>query len=129
MATGQSDAAAAIRTLDEEFTRNANAGDAERLAEAFYSDDAYLLPPNHPIVSGRSQIRDFFQGMIEAGVGELAIESLKIDVSGDLAYNVGKYSLGKPAPDTGKFVEVHRRQPDGSWRCVADIFNSDQPAA
>jgi ketosteroid isomerase-like protein len=78
---------------------------------------------------GRSQIRDFFQGMIEAGVGELALESLKIDVSDDLAYNVGKYSLGKPAPDAGKFVEVHRRQPDGSWRCVADIFNSDQPAA
>jgi len=29
--------------------------------------------------------------------------------------------------DHGKFLEVRRKQADGSWLMVADIFNSDVP--
>jgi hypothetical protein len=31
--------------------------------------------------------------------------------------------------DAGKYVVIHRRQPDGSWRYGVDIFNSSRPAA
>jgi len=30
--------------------------------------------------------------------------------------------------DKGKYVTVYRKQPDGKWKVVADIFNSDLPA-
>lgn len=126
MAVGSSDVASAIHELGKAFVRNFNAGEAEELVQGFYAEDARLLPPNHPIVSGRSNIRDFFQGMVDAGVGAVSLGSVDLGASGDLAYQVGTYWLGKPAPDTGKFIEVYRRQADGSWRCVADIFNSDQ---
>jgi ketosteroid isomerase-like protein len=96
--------------------------------ENFYTEDAHLLPPNHPRVSGRSHIRRFFQGLREAGVGELSAETIQIDVSGDLAYCMGTYAFGTPAANKGKFLEVYRRQADGSWKMVADMFSGDQAA-
>jgi ketosteroid isomerase-like protein len=31
--------------------------------------------------------------------------------------------------EKGKMVEVWRKQADGKWKCVSDIFNSDMPVA
>jgi ketosteroid isomerase-like protein len=47
---------------------------------------------------------------------------------------VGLYELelspeeAGPQSDNGKFVEVWRRQADGSWLMAEDIFNSSLPA-
>jgi ketosteroid isomerase-like protein len=35
---------------------------------------------------------------------------------------------GEPQKDSGKFIEVWRRQGDGSWKIADDIFNSSLPA-
>jgi len=128
MATEQSDPTNAVGALGDGFARSVNAGDAEWIAREFYAEDADFLPPNHRMVSGRSGIRRFFRALFEAGVGDLATETTRIEVSGELAYRVGRYTMGKPAPDRGKFVQVFRRQADGSWRCVADVFNRDEAA-
>jgi ketosteroid isomerase-like protein len=42
---------------------------------------------------------------------------------------MGTFSLGRPAPSRGKFVEIYRQQPDGSWRRVVDMFSNDEAAA
>jgi ketosteroid isomerase-like protein len=130
MATGQPDAASAIRALSDSFVRHFNAADADQLVQAFYTEDARLLPPNHPMITGRSQIREAFREFLQAGMGGLTIEDYEIEVagSGDLAYGFGTFSLARPAPDRGKFVEVYRRQADGSWKCIADMFSSDEAA-
>jgi ketosteroid isomerase-like protein len=53
--------------------------------------------------------------------------------SGDLAYLIGTYELsvndysGKPVTDRGKYSEVWKKQADGNWKVVADMFNSDLP--
>jgi ketosteroid isomerase-like protein len=39
-----------------------------------------------------------------------------------------KDAKGKSVPDRGKLIEVFRKQADGSWKTVADMFNSDLPA-
>jgi ketosteroid isomerase-like protein len=31
----------------------------------------------------------------------------------------------KPATDKGKYLTVYEKQADGSWKAVADTFNSD----
>ena len=130
MATGQPDAASAIRALSDAFVRHFNAADADQLVRAFYAEEARLLPPNHPMIAGRSQIREALQGFLAAGLGELTIDTHEIEIasSGDLAYGLGTFSLARPAPDRGKFIEIYRRQADGSWKCVADMFSSDQAA-
>jgi ketosteroid isomerase-like protein len=129
MATGQSDAESVIRRMTEEYVRHFNAGDADQLTSSFYTEDAHLLPPNHPMVTGQSQIRDTIRALLESGLGGLAIRPARITSSGDFAYVIGAFSLERPTPDTGKYLEVHRRQADGSWRCVADMFSSDLPAS
>ena len=35
---------------------------------------------------------------------------------------------GGTISDKGKYVVVYRQQADGTWKAVADIFNSSQPA-
>jgi ketosteroid isomerase-like protein len=54
---------------------------------------------------------------------------------GDMAYSYGAYELtsnnarGKPVTDHGKYVEIWKKQSDGSWKCIVDTWNSDLPAA
>jgi ketosteroid isomerase-like protein len=122
------EAVSALTALQESFVRLYNAGDLDGLVETYYTEDASLLPSNHPRVCGRSQIRRFFHDLHEAGLGQLAAEILQLDVSGDLAYCMGTYTFGMPAAHGGKFLEVYRRQADGSWKMVVDMFSSDQSA-
>ena len=127
-------AAAAIRQLDDEFMKAANARNARALVKAFYAPGAVLMPPNHPIVEGPVAIQGFLQGLMDAGLTSITLDTPTVASAGDLAYGRGRYTLamspagGAPAQDTGKYVVVYRRQASGAWRAVADIFNSDQPS-
>lgn len=127
-------AADAIRRLDEEFMKAADARNAGAIVKAFYGSGAVLLPPNHPIVEGPAAIQRFFQGLLDGGFTSIKLETTTVASAGDLAYGRGRYVLamsppaGAPVQDTGKYVVVYRRQANGGWRAVEDIFNSDQGA-
>jgi ketosteroid isomerase-like protein len=59
---------------------------------------------------------------------------VEVAKSGDLGWSTGTYILstsvsGPAANDRGKYVVVWKKQQDGSWKCIADIFNSDLPPA
>ena len=107
---------------------------ASQAASAFYAADAVLMPPNHPLVSGKAAIQGFLQGLIDAGATGIRLDTQRIAAQGDLAWARGAYTLsmtppgGAPVVDTGKYIVCYRRQPAGAWRAVADIFNSDGPA-
>ncbi len=53
--------------------------------------------------------------------------------SGEIGYVSGTWQFTvndparKPATDRGKFVEVLKKQADGTWKCTTDIWNSDLP--
>lgn len=126
MTTSQRDVANVIEALSEEYARSVNRGDAHWLADTFYAADAYFLPPGQGMVRGTDEIRASIGGLLEAGIGDFGMKTEKIEAVGDIAYRIGHFTLGKPAPDRGKFIEVYRRQADGSWKCVGDIFNSNQ---
>ena len=127
-------AADAIRQLDVEFMKAANARNAGALVKAFYAPDAVLMPPNHAIVEGRTGIQGFLQSLIDGGFTSIKLDTTTVASAGDLAYGRGRYTLsmsppgGAPVQDIGKYVVVYRRQANGSWRAVADIFNGDQAA-
>jgi ketosteroid isomerase-like protein len=125
-------AADAIRQLDTDFMKAANAKNAATLVKAFYAPDAVLMPPNHAAVEGRGNIQGFLQSLIDSGLTSIKLETTTIASAGDLAYGRGRYTLalsppdGAPVEDVGKYVVVYRRQPGGAWRAVSDIFNSDR---
>jgi len=124
----------AIHQLDAEFMKAANAKNAGGVVKAFYAADAVLMPPGHAIVEGRANIQSFLQGLIDSGFTAIKLETTTVGSAGDLAYGRGHYTLslappgGAPVQDVGKYIVVYRRQANGAWRAVADIFNSDQAA-
>jgi ketosteroid isomerase-like protein len=67
-------------------------------------------------------------------VSRFTLKNEEIDGRADVAYVRGTYTMtihpeGAPGPveDVGKYLEIRKRQPDGSWLLAADIFNSDKP--
>jgi ketosteroid isomerase-like protein len=132
-AAGATPAAAIVR-LDDEFMKAVAARDARALVAAFYAPEAVLMPPNHPAVEGREGIRVFLQGLMDAGATSIKLATKKVWSAGALAVGRGSYALSMSPPDGvssedhGKYIVCYRRQANGGWRAIADIFNSDQPA-
>jgi uncharacterized protein (TIGR02246 family) len=124
----------AVREADAQWSKTAGTNDLDGTI-SFYADDASILPPNAPIATGKQAIRAVWATMLTPDT-TVSWQVSKADVarSGDLAYVMGTYQIvgknprGKSQEDHGKMVEVWKKQPDGKWKTVADIFNSDVPA-
>jgi ketosteroid isomerase-like protein len=98
--------------------------------EAYYAPDAMVLSPGGPAVDGREAIAGAM-GSYPA-LTDVKFEQLEIEGSGDWAWVRGSYSFNmtvpdsdEPVPDAGKYIEIWKRQDDGSWRVYRDIYNSD----
>lgn len=126
---------AAILQADSAFAIAANAGSLDGLV-AVYAEDASLLPPNEPALKGREAIRQYWGRFLDAYTLRFELSTDEVDGRDDLAYVRGHYTLtaspkakgGAAVSERGKFVEVVKRQADGTWRYVVDIYNSDLPA-
>ena len=115
-----------IEALNAQLVQCLEKGDAAGLA-ALYTPDARVMPPNAPAATGDG-IRELWAAMIGMGVDGGALKTLSLEEHGDLAIEVGEYEMrvGGSIADVGKYVVVHRQQPDGSWKLGIDIFNSDR---
>ena len=120
---------AAIKDVVQAFGDAALAGDFSTAVES-YAVDAVFMPPNDPIYEGR----EAEVAHLEATPPVLSYSSAPVEVDGrgDLAYARGAYSLSLlVGADTvameGKWVQIFRKQPDGSWLTTLDIWNSDHP--
>ena len=126
---------AAIKDLDAQWSKSAGTRNVDTTV-AFYTDDASLLPPNAPVAADKQSIRAVWTDLLGPD-NSLSWLSTKVEVarSGDLAYSTGSYQMtekgaqGKFNEDHGKFLEVWKKQPDGKWKVVADVYNSDFPVA
>jgi uncharacterized protein (TIGR02246 family) len=117
-----------IDALNAAFVQGVEERDAARIA-ACYAPDAQLLPPGSQPVTGAG-IEQFWRAMLDAGVDGGALKTSSLEEDGDRAIEIGQYEMrvGGQLADTGNYVVVHRRQPDGGWKLGIDIFNSDRPA-
>jgi ketosteroid isomerase-like protein len=86
---------------------------------------------NCPPIRGAAAVREFFFGALDAGLGEVEIEPLRVDVSGDMAYEGGRCkalipsSSGKRREERAKYLWVLQKQSNGEWRIAADCWSSD----
>ena len=126
---------AGIDAIYAKFSRAYRELDHE-LVGGLYSADASYLVPGQNILIGRDKITPTFKNFFDdvrdrKGKLEISFRILQRRVSGDLAYDVGIYTLssyddaGKGNTGQGKFVAVALKNQD-EWRFQADGY-SDLP--
>ena len=101
----------------------------ERFASAL-SVDANFYAPGAPVHRGAEAFTRAFGELSKIPGFSLTWIAEKAEVSdgADLGYSTGRYSATfGDTTDQGKYVTIWRRQSDGSWKVVEDIFNSDLP--
>jgi ketosteroid isomerase-like protein len=116
--------------LNATMLKGLESGDA-MLVASVYAPDARLMPPGSATQTG-ADIAGYWQGAIDAGLRHGRIVTVSYEEHGDIAVEEGQWELRTsehaPVVDAGKFLIVHRRQPDGTWRYGFDCFNSSLPA-
>src|SRR5437762_12441571 len=125
----------ALRDLDAKWSAAAGAKDVDKTV-SYYSEDAVVMPPNAPSAKTRETIRSAWKEMLTTPGAAIRWKATKVEVAkaADLAYVSGTYeetmtdATGKPVNDHGKYVEIFKKQADGTWKVVVDIWNSDLPA-
>lgn len=104
---------------------------------SFFADEATLLPPNNPNLTGKDAIREWASEGFAAPGFAVSWQPTQAEVSrtGDLGYTVGTYEVtvndaeGNPVTERGKNLVIWKKQRDGSWKVVAGAWNSDQPSS
>lgn len=97
-----------------------------------YTADATVIRSSVPPVRSLPAIREFLISLLEAGLGDVEMESLRLDLLGDIALDIGRckmlvpVAMGKRREERGKYMVVLVRQPAGTWKILADCWAADQ---
>ena len=127
------EAADAVLAADVAWERVYAVKDLDK-SVAFCDEQASLLWPNIPIATGRAAVREAITHDFAAGDLTWKANNVGIARAGDLAYVSGAYqwklhdASGKGFVDRGKYLTMWKKQADGSWKVLFDMFNSDLPA-
>jgi ketosteroid isomerase-like protein len=119
---------------DQEWAASASEGkDIDRVA-SFWSDDATIAPAGAPLVIGKPAIRNYVAGSFATPGFHISWKTVQATVSqdGTMGYTTDDTTMTFPGAD-GKLVTVAargvtiwRRNADGNWKCVYDIWNYGQ---
>lgn len=120
----------AVRKVTQDWTLACNTKNIDDLMD-LYSSDALLLRPNVPPVRSAASIREFFVGVLGAGLGEVEMDAVRVEVFGDTAYEAGRGKMlvptvaGKRREERGKYLLFLAKQADGTWKILADCWSND----
>jgi ketosteroid isomerase-like protein len=99
---------------------------------SYYADGAVVSAPNAPDARTKDEYRQTWQQIfasVPAGV-PVTGGTTKVEVanSNDLAYALGFYTIDNPPVDKGTFLDIWKKQTNGSWKMAVSIIKSDMPA-
>ena len=125
---------AAIRQLQSDWNVAVEAGSVDGYA-AVLDDDIELLPTDAEPINGVGNYRAMLNGVFDSDNFQVEVMGLSdIEVDGDRAYARYDYIIHRtPKGSTEtvssyrKFLDVMRRQDDGSWRVYKHIWNYNEP--
>jgi uncharacterized protein (TIGR02246 family) len=121
-----------IRNLAQDFVTSFNTGNYDQVAALFAQDGAFMAPHHDPAY-GPKAVERLLRQCAEAGYEDLRLETIRVEASGDLAMEIGRYTVAIRQPDgtiladRGKYVKAWRRL--GAWLIVADCWSSNLPPA
>ena len=122
--------AKALAQLDDDWSKAAATRDADRVA-SFYADDAIAYPPNEPAAVGRPAAKKVWAAYFADPTYSISWKTVHAGASGDLGFTAGTYEDSFKGPDgklvqgKGKYLCTWRKQKDGTWKAIHDIWNTD----
>jgi uncharacterized protein (TIGR02246 family) len=124
-------AEADIADFNRQYLAAINNGDIDALA-ALTTEDHMMIASGGEPLTGKDALVQAMTGAFERFEFDESWTSKETVVSGDLAYQRGSFVVvatpkagGEAARTSGNFLRIYRRQPDGRWLMVRDMFNSD----
>tara|TARA_R110002126_G_scaffold56346_12_gene150611 strand:+ start:1015 stop:1521 length:507 start_codon:yes stop_codon:yes gene_type:complete len=118
--------------MNRDFAKAMNARDAHTAA-SLYDENASILPPNEPMVTGRANIEAYMQGFLDAGYVEGSSTTTDASSDGNLGYETGTFLIKMKGPDgtiieeTIKFIELLKRNEEGKWMSIYGMWSSNEP--
>lgn len=124
------DAQSLLRNLAQDFVTSFNTGNYDQAGALFTVDGAFMMPNREPAY-GPKAVERLLREFGELGYEDLRLETVRVESSGDMAMEIGRYRMAIRQPDgtlvadRGKYVKVWRRL--GAWLIAADCWNSNLP--
>jgi uncharacterized protein (TIGR02246 family) len=124
------DVESVIRGLTQDYCTAFNTGNYDQVA-ALYASNGVYMAPHRESAQGPRAIESRLRNLGETGYSDLRFETQRVDASGDMAVEIGRYTLairlenGSSLADRGKYLHVWRRL--GAWLLLANAWNSDMP--
>jgi uncharacterized protein (TIGR02246 family) len=125
------DVESTIRGLTQDFCTAFNTGNYDQVA-ALFASDGVLMVSHREASQGPKGIERVLRQYGDAGYQNLRFETTRVDYSGDMAIEMGRYTVSievgnTTIADAGKFLRAWHRL--GAWRIVGDCWSSSLPLA
>jgi uncharacterized protein (TIGR02246 family) len=126
---------AQVKELYDEYLIAMDVGDFERWL-ALWMDDCLQMAPDTPPRVGTEELRAVYQPAFDLYVYDNLVysEEVRVRILGDWAYAHSTYTFdmtpkegGETTSFSGKFLEIVKRQIDGSWKIAIDCHNYNEP--
>lgn len=100
-----------------------------------YASDAVFLQPTGERITGSAALRNLYRTVMATFDSDLTLRSQNLETSGDLAFDSGDFqetlttiATGAKINTTGSYIIIYRRQRDGSWLIVQQVFTGTPPS-
>jgi ketosteroid isomerase-like protein len=123
----------AILAMEARHRDQAARQDFDAMAEDI-AEDFVVWAPNQPDVAGKSELREWQRAWEGVSFDTYELPVDEVIGCGDLAFVKGSYSMvftpegaTNPISDSGRWIHLLRRMPDGNWVIIRDMYNSELP--
>jgi uncharacterized protein (TIGR02246 family) len=125
----------AVKDIEAAWVKEFNTKDADKVV-SYFAEDGSALYPGTAILTGKAAIKAGVAPGLADPNFSMTLQSTRAMASrgGDMVYLQGTYTMTttnpktkKPVTDKGKYLTIYMKQADGSWKAVADTYNSDSP--
>ena len=123
---------AALLKIDSTWSATASESkDADKVV-SYWSDDAVVMSPGEEPVKGKEALKKMVAGMSSIPGFSISWKSSDVHFSpdGQMAYMYGENlvsmndSTGNKITIPGRGYTVWKKDADGNWKCVVDIWNN-----
>jgi ketosteroid isomerase-like protein len=126
---------AAILAFNQRYVKSINDGDITTLS-GFTTEEHVMMPPGRPPTVGKAANDAANSRAVAQFRFAESWAPVETEVAGDWAWQRGTFRVlatpkagGETRTMTGNYLHIYRRQPDGSWRMVRDMFNTETAPA